>query len=84
MRDQGSGLSSTPIEPQTMQLSDSEELDVISANAKDTEDSPPQSRAYEELGLWQERLRDWVSIGQQRGRTFVQKADLTKAEVWRS
>ncbi len=51
MRDQGSGLSSTPVEPQTMQLSDSEEVDVISANAKDTEDSPPQSRAYEELGL---------------------------------
>ncbi len=27
------------------QLSDSEELDVISVNASDTEDSPPQSRA---------------------------------------
>ncbi len=38
-----------PIEAQTLQLSDSEELDVISANAKDTEDSPPQSHAYEEL-----------------------------------
>ncbi len=34
---------------QTLQLSDSEELDVISFNARDTEDSPPQSRAYEEL-----------------------------------
>ncbi len=42
-------VSSTPIEAQTLQLSDSEELDVLSANAKDTEDSPPKSRAYEEL-----------------------------------
>ncbi len=42
-------VSSTPIEAQTLQLSDSEELDVISVNARDTEDSPPQSRAYEEL-----------------------------------
>ncbi len=32
-----------------MQLSDSEELDVLSANAKYTEDSPHQSHAYEEL-----------------------------------
>ncbi len=31
----------------TLQLSDSEELDA--ANVRDTEDSPPQSRAYEEL-----------------------------------
>ncbi len=42
-------VSSTPILTQTLQLSDSEELDVASANARDTEDSPPQSRAYEEL-----------------------------------
>ncbi len=42
-------VSSTPIEAQTLQLSDSEELDLVSANARDTEDSPPQSRAYEEL-----------------------------------
>ncbi len=42
-------VSSTPIEAQTLQLSDSEELDVVSVNARDTEDSPPQSRAYEEL-----------------------------------
>ncbi len=70
---------------------------ILSFNAKDTEDSPPQSHAYEELRLWQEQLRDWISIGQQRG--FVQKADLTNAshllahnlnagdcltEVWRS
>ncbi len=38
-----------PIEAQTLQLSDSEELDVASANAIYTEDSPPQSHAYEEL-----------------------------------
>ncbi len=42
-------VSSSPIEAQTRQLSDSEELDVVSVNARDTEDSPPQSRAYEEL-----------------------------------
>ncbi len=36
----GAAVSSTPIEAQTLQLSDSKELDVISANAKDTEDSP--------------------------------------------
>ncbi len=40
-------VSSALIEAQTQQLSDSEELDVISANAKDTEDSPPQSRIVE-------------------------------------
>ncbi len=39
--------SSAPIEAQTLQLSDSEELDA--ANARDTENSPPQSRFYEEL-----------------------------------
>ncbi len=50
-----SGLGSThcgffrPIKAQTLQLSDSEELDVASANAIYTEDSPPQSHAYEEL-----------------------------------
>ncbi len=42
-------VSSALIEAQTLQLSDSEELDVLSANARDTEVSPPQSRAYEEL-----------------------------------
>ncbi len=42
-------VSSALIEPQTLQLSDSEELDVVSANTRDTEDSPPQSRAHEEL-----------------------------------
>ncbi len=40
-------VSSAPIEAHTLQLSDSEEFDA--ANARDTEDSPPQSRAYEEL-----------------------------------
>ncbi len=40
-------VSSTPIEAHTLQLSNSEELDA--ANARTTEDSPPQSRAYEEL-----------------------------------
>ncbi len=38
-------VSSTPIEAQTRQLSDSDELDVVSVNATDTEDSPPQSRS---------------------------------------
>ncbi len=32
-----------------LQLSDSEELDVVSANTMYTEDSPPQSYAYKEL-----------------------------------
>ncbi len=40
-------VSPAPIEAHTLQLSGSEELDA--ANARDTEDSPPQSRAYEEL-----------------------------------
>ncbi len=40
-------VSSAVIEGHRLQLSDSEELDA--ANARDTEDSPPQSRAYEEL-----------------------------------
>ncbi len=40
-------VSSAPIEAHTLQLSDSEELDA--ANTRDTEDSPPQSRAYKEL-----------------------------------
>ncbi len=44
-------VSSAPIEAQTLQISDSEELDVVSANAKYTENSPPQSHAYEELRL---------------------------------
>ncbi len=34
-------VSSTPIEAQTRQLFDSEELVVVSVNATDTEDSPP-------------------------------------------
>ncbi len=38
-------VSSAPIEAHTLQLS--EELDA--ANARDTKDSPPQSRAYEKL-----------------------------------
>ncbi len=42
-------VSSAMIKAQTLQLSDSEELDVVRANARDTEDSPPQSRAFEEL-----------------------------------
>ncbi len=42
-------VSSSTIEAQTLQLSDSEELDVVSATAMYTEDSPPQSHAYEEL-----------------------------------
>ncbi len=42
-----SAVSSTPIEAHTLQLSDSEEL--VTSNARDTEDSPSQSRAYEEL-----------------------------------
>ncbi len=40
-------VSSAPIEAHTLQLSDSEELDA--ANARDTKDLPPQSRAYKEL-----------------------------------
>ncbi len=39
-------VSSALIEAQTLH---SEELDVVSANARDTEDSPPQSHAYDEL-----------------------------------
>ncbi len=39
--------SQRPIEAHTLQLSDSEKLNA--ANARDTEDSPPQSHAYEEL-----------------------------------
>ncbi len=42
-------VSSALIKAQTLQLSVSEELDVVRANARDTEDSPPQSRAFEEL-----------------------------------
>ncbi len=47
------------IEAQTLQLSDSEELDVVSVNASDTENSPPQSRAYEELVEVVTRAVDW-------------------------
>ncbi len=79
-----SGLGSTccgffrPIEAQTLQLSDSEELDVISANANDTEDLPPQSRAYEKLRLWQERLRDWALIASREGGHSFKK------QTWRT
>ncbi len=52
-------VSSAPIEAQTLQLSDSEELDVVSVNARDTEDLPPQSRAYEELVEVVTRAVDW-------------------------
>ncbi len=38
---------SVAIEAHKLQISDSEELDA--ANSRDTEDLPPQSRAYEEL-----------------------------------
>ncbi len=52
-------VSYTPIEAQTLQLSDSEELDVVSVNVRDKEDSPPQSRAYEELVQVVTRAVDW-------------------------
>ncbi len=52
-------VSSAPIEAQTLQLSDSEELDIVSVNARDTDDSPPQSRAYEELVEVVTRAVDW-------------------------
>ncbi len=52
-------VSSTPIKAQTLQLSDSEELDVVSVNARDTEDSPPQSRAYEEFVEVVTRAVNW-------------------------
>ncbi len=52
-------VSSAPIEAQTLQLSDSEELDVVSVNARDTDDSPPQSCAYEELVEVVTRAVDW-------------------------
>ncbi len=55
-------VSSAPIEAQPLQLSDSEELDVVSANAIDTEDSPPQSRAYEELVEVVTRVVEKLSI----------------------
>ncbi len=42
-------VSSAPIEAQTLQLSDFEELDVVRVNARNAEDSPPQSCAYVEL-----------------------------------
>ncbi len=74
-----SGLGSTRCGvtlQQTLQLSDSEELDVVSANAMYTEDSPPQLHAYEELVEVVTRVVKRLSIGHQRGRTFVQKADL--------
>ncbi len=52
-------VSSSPIEAQTLKLYDSEELDVVSVNARDKEDSPPQSRAYEELVQVVTRAVDW-------------------------
>ncbi len=52
-------VSSAPIEAQTLQLSDSEELYVVCVNARDTEDSPPQSCAYEELVEVVTRAVDW-------------------------
>ncbi len=52
-------VSSALIEAQTLQLSDPEELDVVSVNARDNEDSPPQSRAYEELVEVLTRAVDW-------------------------
>ncbi len=67
-------VSSSPNEAQTQQLSDSEELDVVSANAKYTEVSPPQSHAYEELVEVVTRAVERLSIdwpaerGSQRGR----------------
>ncbi len=52
-------VSSAPIEAKILPLSDSEELDVVSVNARDTEDSPHQSRAYEELVEVVTRVVDW-------------------------
>ncbi len=52
-------VSSAPIEAQTLELSYSEELDIVSVDARDTEDSPPQSRAYEELVEVVTRAVDW-------------------------
>ncbi len=52
-------VSSIPIKAQTLQLSDSEELDVVSVNARDTEVSPPQSRAYEEFVEVVTRAVNW-------------------------
>ncbi len=53
-------VSSAPIEALTLQLSDSEKLDA--ANARDTEHSPPQSRAYEELVEVVTRVVEKLSI----------------------
>ncbi len=77
-------VSSAPIEAQTLQLSDSEELDVASVNARDTEDSPPQSRAYEELVEVVTRAVERLSIAWPAEREYVQMANSTNAEVWRS
>lgn len=52
-------VSSAPIEAQTRQLSYSEKLDVVSVNARDTEDSPPQSCTYEKLVEVVTRAVDW-------------------------
>ncbi len=64
-------VSSAPIEAQTLQLSDSEELDVVSVNARDTEDSPPQSRAYEELVEVVTRAVERLSIAWPAEREYV-------------
>ncbi len=71
-------VSSAPIEAHTLQLSDTEELDA--ANARDTEDLPPQSRGYEELvevvtRAVEKLCIDWPA----KGKTFVQKANLKNA-----
>ncbi len=71
-------FSSAPIEAHTLQLSDSEELDA--ANARDTVDSPPQSRAYEELLEVVTRAVEKLCIDWPAERkTFVQEANLTNA-----
>ncbi len=69
---------SAPIEAQTLQLSDSDELDVVSANARDTEDSPPQSRAYEELVKVVTRAVEKLSIdwpAERSSRSFKRQLD---------
>ncbi len=48
-----------PPQSRQLQLSDSEELDIVSLDVRDTEDSPPQSRAYEELVEVVIRAVDW-------------------------
>ncbi len=71
--------SSAPIEAQTLQLSYSKKLDVVSANAMYTEDSPPQSHAYEEIVEVVTRVVERLSIDWPAEREDVQKANLTNA-----